>query len=476
MPTMTPLQVYAALAQLPTLAQAKANILAICQAAALPVMSWIFGSPSERWIEVAARAMDAWGVVPAQAVKGFILELATDPGDPGDASPDQTPRFGWLSALGQGWFFTTRGAQTYATSTVTITNPGSSPISFAPYQITVERSAPGSDGGAVTYRNQPSPGQYTNVNGTLTLSGGASVALPFQADQLGSYASASVNAITIVQTQTYGMLTATASTVAVGLDRETASAYVARCLQQADSLSPGGPTNAYLRAMTTDRLGNPLINYSTGAPVNITQAYVSPSSSTGLVTIYYGTATGPASQGDVSSANANITGIPLGLVTAAIVEGCLPDTVGIGPAGVGGNPVDPNTGNAGGVPATQLTMNVQFTALIPAALIPGGAAKGSYPSTGFGAPPVGSGLANIFAAIQAQATAFLPSQGIGGMNQTAGAGFVYTDDLLGTISAAAPGLFGVVVTAPAGGMGSTTALAIGQMAVIGTFYGIIQVV
>jgi hypothetical protein len=52
---------------------------------------------------------------------------------------------------------------------------------------------------------------------------------------------------------------------------------------------------------------------------------VSPSSATGTITIYYAGPNGAVDDVDVSSANANILGVPLGVITDPI--GVLPDCV-----------------------------------------------------------------------------------------------------------------------------------------------------
>lgn len=459
---MNPLQILATLLTLPSLTQAKANLLAIAQAAGLNVMVWIFGSPSERWIEIAARAMDAWGTVPAQAVKGFFLDLATDPGDPGDVTPDQTPRAGWLSALGQGWYGTTRGGRTYAASFVTITNPGGSPITFGPGQITVQRNTVGSDGASVTYRNTADPSLYVNIGGTITIGGGGSAVLPFQADQIGSYASALLNAINEVQTTTYGTLTATASTVATGLEREDPVTYRARCRANAASLAPGGPLEAYLVAMNTAKDGTPLQRFNGSGPVTITQAYVSPSSSTGNVILYFGNDEGTVDDIDVSSANANITGIPLGVITNP--RGVMPDTTVIGPA-----TNDPNTGGPGGVSCIDTPIAVTYSAKIRASQVPNGAAPGTY--TSGGSPP--ASVAAIFTTIAAAIGAFLPAQGIGGVDRSAGSGFVYTPDIQDAIKDSVAGLYVVTMTLPSA---TGTGIAVGHCPVAGAILGTLAVV
>lgn len=434
---MDPLAILATLLVLPSLAQTKTNVLAICRAAGLSATSFILGEPSERWIEISARVMDAWGAVPSAACKGFFLDLATDPGDPGDLSADQTPRAGWLSALGSGWYGTTRGGRTFATAFVTLTNTSSSPITFGPGQLTVESQDVAPDGGSPTYRNVPDPSIYTNLGGTLTLAVNASVTLGVIADQIGSYGSAVVGHISILVTQSFGSMSVTGSTLATGQEREDPDVYRARCRLAADKLSPGGPARGYRYTMNTAIDGTPLQRFDGSGAVTITTAYVSPASATGEVTIYYAGPAGPVDDIDVSSANANIAGTALGVITNPL--GIVPDAVTLLPL-----TSDPNTGGPGGATAIATPIALTYTARLRASQVPGGATPGVY-TTG-GSPP--AAIATLFTTIAAAVGSYLPGLGPGGVDAVAGEGVVYTDDILCTVRDAASGLYAVAVTAP----------------------------
>lgn len=430
------------LLQLPGLAQTKANIIAIAQAAGLAATSFILGEPSERWIEIAARMMDAWGAVPSAACKGFFLWLATDPGDPGDQSADQTPRAGWLSALGAAWFFTFRGNQTFATGFVTVTNTSGTLIKFAPMKLSFERNFPGSDGGGPTYRNSPNPAQYTNVDGTLSLASGASITIPVQADQIGTYANAPATTLSILVTQSFGAMSVTNGAPVLGTDREEMNAYRTRCQIAPDAQSPGGPGAAYVRAATTADGGAALQRFDGSGPVSITRVYVSPSSATGTVTVYFAGPGGPSDTIDVSSANANITGLPLGVITSPI--GVLPDCVTIGPT-----TNDPNTGGPGGAAATAAIVGI------------GGSVKVRRQP---GGPTAGALRTLVQTAVYGAHAAYFATIDIGGLDQVNGAGVVYTSDLVGITRDAYPGIYDPALVAPSA---PTTAIAVGEVPVAG---------
>jgi hypothetical protein len=445
-----------------TLSGIKDKLVALCQANGLPVTSWVDGDPTERWLDITPRLVFAvLGGIVGAAFRGFFLDFATDPGDPGDTSEDQTPRAGFLSALGAGWYSTFRRKATFATTTLVLQNNGTGSATFNPFDLTFTTKSPEpvkADGGRPTYRN--------TTPGATVLAPAATVTLTVIAEQIGSYGTAGANSLTCV-TQSFGTLAVTSSAAATGQDREDAGSYRARCRLAPDSKSPGGPTGAYLYAMNTAGDGEPLQRYDGSGPVTINTAYVSPASATGLVTMYVAGPSGAVDQVDVDSANANIVGLPLGVITAPL--GVLPDTATIGPTVYTGSPpLDhfPN-GTGGCASATNTTIAVTYT--VQASAKRSGLPVGTY-TTG-GGPPAAVG--NVFALISAALSADILGAGIGGNNQTSGAGFVYTEDLEADIKGAAPGLSNPSVTVPAG---ASTAIALGHIGVLGTVTGTLTVV
>jgi hypothetical protein len=463
------LTLLAQMLQLPDAPTTKAIFIAMMQAGDPPIdaSAFILGEPTERWLDAAATALNAWGAVPTMATRALFLHLATDPGDVADdgtpdQSADQTPRPGWLSVTGAGWFGTLREEALFATVSVTVSNATGGAVNIKPFELTVERSYVGADGGSPTYRNTPDPAVYVNFDGSVTIANGASVVLTFEADQIGSYASATAASITVLVTQTFGALTVSNPSATLGQDRESRASYIARCLTAADSNAPGGPINAYRRAATTAKSGGPLLNYSTGAPVGITGVQVLPDSTTGVVTGYfYGPSGHVGVATDLSTANANILGVAVGLLTDPI--GVLPDCVVIGP-----EVADPVTG-AGFADVTNTPIAVTYSAKIKASMVVGGATPGTY--TSGGSPP--APIANIFTAIGIAIAEYLVNLGPGALDQTAGAGVVYTPDIGDTIREAQAGLYNVVLTVPGT---SSTAIAVGHIATQGSTSGTLVVV
>lgn len=426
---------FADLFQLPTREQIKAGVIAIAEAARLAVTTWVFGDPSERWIEINARAVDQFlSNITTQTVRMFFLELATDPGDAGDLSADQTPRPGWLSALGSGWFGVQRGGETFAVGFATVTNAGSTNATFSPFDLTFQRSTVAADGGAPTYRNTSDPSIYVGVGGTLTLAPSASATIPIICEQPGTYGNASPSQISIAVTQSFGTLTVTNASPVLGTDREAREDYIERCRQASAAASPGGPRDAYRYASTTGADGNPLQLYDGSGTTTVNRVYVSADSSEATVTIFLANPSGPATAAEVSSANGNINGIAIphpdtGVVHNANPIGVVPDTVTLlpttedpitmapGPAAAIATPIGPLKGAAKikGVPGRATT------ALIKAAQL-----------------AIATGLSTYFQNLE-----------IGGLDQEAGAGVVYTEDLEDEIRQSYAGLYNVELSAPA---------------------------
>lgn len=413
-----------------TLSSIKAQFVALAQANALPVTTWTPGDPSERWIDITPRLVFAvLAGVTTQAVRAFFLDLATDPGDPGDLSADPTPRPGFLSALGEGWYGTTRRGQTYATTTLTITNTSGSgsSLAFSAGDLTFTTIV---DGAHPTYRNEA---------GSIALGPGGTVTFAVVAEQIGSVGTVGANGLTLV-THSFdgtGVLAVTSSIAGIGEEREAPDLYRARCRLAASKLSPGGPQAAYKYAANTARDGTPLQRHDNTGPVAISKTYVSADSALGIVLAYFANDTGPCDVVDLDSANANITGVPLDIITDPL--GVVPDAI-----------------TYTGLAAIATPINITATAKI----------KSRHGT-------VDNVLkAACEAAIPLAWDAYFAALDIGGRDQSAGVGVVPTSDLLGVVystvlpgESAPAGLHAVAVTTPGG---STTTVLLGHVAQVGT--------
>jgi len=415
----------------PTLAGIKASVVDIAQGAGLLVTSWIFGEPSERWIEISARAIDLFtSTIVTQYARGFFLDLATDPGDPGDLSADQTPRPGWLSALGLAWYGTERRGQTFASGSVSLTNSSGAAKTFFPGDFTFQNDTAASDGGFATYVNAPDPSVYVNVDGSVTMADGATLTIPVTAEIIGSYSNASPGQISIVVTGTFGTFTVTNGAPVTGEEREAPEAYRERCRTAADSQSPGGPGAAYRRAANTAIDGSPLQLYTGAGAVGITRTQVIAPDGLGTVNCYFADRDGPCTTDDLDSANANIIGVAKGVIT---------DPIGVVPDGV----------SYTGLQAASLSVSVAGSVRIKAG------------------PGVTS--AGVKQAIVDALGANFETIPIGGLDQDSGGfGTIYTSDFVGVVRDAFPGIYDPIVTTPAT---SSTAVDAGYVPVLSTSTG-----
>jgi acetylornithine deacetylase/succinyl-diaminopimelate desuccinylase-like protein len=200
-------------------------------------------------------------------------------------------------------------------------------------------------------------------------------------------------------------------------DREGADAYRARCRKAASRGSLGGPRGAISYLAATQYDGSPVINGS-GTASNITRTYVSQDSTTGIVDAYYASATGPATSDDVTAANLNIQSYAY----------ATPDAI---------------TFTGAAAIATPITVSGTVKIRARPGLV----------------------VATVKQAIVDTLTAYFATLEIGGVDQVAGAGVVYTADLVAVVRTAYSGIYDPVLSAP---VAVSTAIALGHVATLVT--------
>jgi hypothetical protein len=402
----------------------KEQVASFAGLARLLLTSWVSGQPGEQLYQAFSRAMQASGMMNAAAIRGMFLDYATDPGDYDPYNPENInlpPTPGYLSALMLNVFFTERRGETYATTTLRLTNSGGSTHYIAPEALTLARSGHPE----ITYRNSADASVYVDVGGTKRLSPGAYVDLEIVAESPGSGSNAAAGEITVLVSSLIGVTVSNAA-AAIGEDREAAPAARARAREQATSTSPNGAADKYRYYATTQLGGAPLLrNDGSEAAVGITKIWVSPFSSTGVVDVYYADDDGPADATDVASANENI-------VLRVVAPG---DCITFGPT--------PDGGDAATATPVVVTWAVK------------------YQATYQGRPVAG---ADVKAAIVAALTARFTDVPIGGFDQVSGAGTLYVSDLRGTVDSAHPAIYSTTLSAPAGDV----AITLGHVAVLTT--------
>ncbi len=402
----------------------RTTIVGFMQGAALLVTNWRIVGVATQMLEAVVSGAAAFMTLVPGYVRGFAgLDFSTDPGDedPYDSTNvDLTPGAGFLSAYGLNTYGTEREEASFATGHATFVNAGPGSRDIAPEGLIYTQTGGTPPSPPPTYINTADPTVYTNPDGTLTVAAGDTVSIPVTCQIQGALGSAPSSTLSLTTSLTG--CTGTNPLAILGNDREDRPAYIARCRQAAARLSLGGPGDAYAYLAKTNLDGTVLLN-DANPPVatGITRTQVTQESSTGVVNAYYASASGTAVAEDISAANTNIR-----LQALAV-----PDAI-----------------TFNGVSATPDTLHVAGTAKIKAR----------------------AGVTR--AAVAAGMVASLVTNGkeipIGGVDQVAGAGVVYTRDLEAYARAGYDGVYDVIVTTPAG---LSTALAVGHVAVIDSAAG-----
>lgn len=209
----------------------------------------------------------------------------------------------WLTLVASYVYGVTRGAGSYASGTVRLTNAGGGVFVQGAYTITVSN-------GSKTYRNTQG----------FTLGGLTFVDVPFAADEIGTASTASVGTITTMTTPLTGV-SASNTTAFVGTDAESDASLRERCAEKLGALSPDGPKDAYAYAAR-----NAL--KSDGTSAGVTRIRTIPDGIGGVdVYLASATATIAGSVGDLSTA--------LGAADAAMDELAAPLAITLRTHGAG---------------------------------------------------------------------------------------------------------------------------------------------
>lgn len=405
-----------------SLSSIRNTVIGFCVSAGLKVTNWRVQGVSNQIKEAIVGAIHTFSSVIPAMVRGFAsLDTSVDPGD--DDPFDTTnktlpPDYGFLSQFGKGTFNTTRQDATFATGNVSFTNagPGSRDISPRGLIFTWTLNSPPSP--PPTYVNVEDAAIYGTSN-VVTVPAGSSITIPVQCQVKGAVGSAPSNSLSL--TTTLVGCTATNANQIAGNDREVAVTFRDRCRQAAARLSFAGPADAYAYLAAKKLDGTVLMNGGTpSAPSGITRVQVTQASSTGIVNAYFASASGAAIPDDVTAANNNIR------INAFAVPDAITYT---------------------GVAATVLSISVSGTARIK--------------------NRVGLVAADVSAKLAAGAVAYGPTIPVGGFDQVAGAGVVYSRDIEDAAGKAARDagfeVYAVTVTIPAG---ATTAVAVGQAPIV----------
>lgn len=252
-----------------TKAKIYARGIAIAQSLGVDTTSWVTGDPTRSLYHFLSEVLETLEVNVAGFVASGFLDYAT-----GD----------WLTLLAKQVFNYDRGAATYASCTVELTNGGGGLYVIAAGDVTVRSATNGK-----TYRN--------STGGTLASGAGQKLSLTFVADEAGAASSATVGTITTMVTNYIGV-TCSNTTAAIGTDQEKDASVRDQCRAKLGMLSPNGPRDAYNFVVRSSAL--------TGV-TDITRARTVGDSTTGNVTTYVAGSNGAVAGASVTAALAAVT-------------------------------------------------------------------------------------------------------------------------------------------------------------------------
>ena len=246
--------------------------MAALETAGVPSSSWAIGGPMRTLMQIiAATIVAAWSVI-IQAIAGGFL--ATAQGN-------------WLTMLAYYVYGVTRIQATYASGFITLVNGGGGLYGpFEPGEFIVFNSESGA-----TYVNTV----VFTLNPSQTLTG-----IAFAAQVAGDAGTSPASTIDSMQTP-LPLVTISNPADFVGLNAQSDADLADLCMAKLGALSLLGPRNAYLYAIETAN--------DNGNPVDINREIVSPSSSTGIVTVILASPDGVPIAGDITAVEANIEAV-----------------------------------------------------------------------------------------------------------------------------------------------------------------------
>lgn len=288
MATLTLSQVITAL----TVDNVKTGLYSIATSVGLNVTTWGEGDPTRTIFAVMAQAAaNREGVIVA-AIKGGLLDYASE---------------AWLTLLASNVYNVSRIEETFASGQITLTSSGADTYVLAAGDLVVESTTTGK-----TYRNTSGG----------TLNGGGTLTLDILAEEAGSASTSGATEIDGVVTPTLLNVTVANAASVVGADAESDEALRERCRDSLGALSPNGPAAAYeYVAKSTLR--------ADGTVVDINRVRVSPSSSTGLVTVTLAAPTGAPIAGDVTLVESAINSSVVPLTATPTIAAATENTIAV---------------------------------------------------------------------------------------------------------------------------------------------------
>lgn len=234
----------------------------------VPARSWRKGGVSRTILRVVAKAYFMFASLMRLAIRSAFLETAEG---------------GWLTLLAYYVYGVTRVEATFATGQVQVTNSGANIYGFNAEEVRFLWTAEGK--------------AYANI-AAFTLNPGETKLVDVRAVEIGAASSAPPGTITSLETYLDGVSVTNLESV-VGLDAESDEEVRTACRNKLASFSVRGPRGAYAEAVR-------IAKRIDGSPVNINRSSISPSSSTGIVTVYVAAPSGTPDPDDLTAVEESI--------------------------------------------------------------------------------------------------------------------------------------------------------------------------
>ncbi len=235
----------------------------------IPARSWRPGGVYRTILRVLAATCASFSDEQVKFTRSGFLELAQG---------------NWLTFVAFYIYGVARPESTFATGPVTLVNSGGGDYNFTPGQFRVFNTALGK-----TFKNTT----------TFDLDPLGTVTTEFEAVEIGSASSSATAQIDGVETAYDGQITASNADPILGSDAMADVDLRQLCKDSLGARSVFGPRGAYRYAIRTALRTD-------GTPVDINRMSISPSSSTGLVTIFVASPSGVPIAGDVTAVEENI--------------------------------------------------------------------------------------------------------------------------------------------------------------------------
>ncbi len=237
------------------------KFLSTLESLGLKARSWREGGSLRTILRIVADALAAFIVSMLGFVRAGFLETATA---------------GWLTLLAYYVYGVERIDATFATGQVQVTNSGAGIYDPVPAR-------------SFNVINASTGKAYTNVN-AFALNPGDVLLIDVVAIELGADSNATPVTVTRLETSLPGV-TVTNPAAIVGEDAEKDPDLRQRCKDKLGILSGKGPRGAYAFAIRSAKRAD-------GSSVDVNRYFISPSSSTGIVTIYVASPSGAPTLSD----------------------------------------------------------------------------------------------------------------------------------------------------------------------------------